>query len=74
MNSTQYERICWARTLGVTDYGGRRPQGGGIQPRDGFPVLEPEFLPMPPLSDPCPVLAILAKRRWVWPSPGKIGP
>ena len=53
MNSRQFERNYWARALGVTDYGRRRPRVGDIQPRDGFPIREPEFLPMPPLSDPC---------------------
>ena len=45
MNSRQFERNYWARSLGVTDYGRRRPRVGDIQPRDGFPIREPEFRP-----------------------------
>ena len=53
MNTKKFERNYWARVLEVGDYGGRRPRVGDIQPRDGFPVPEPTYLPMPPLSDPC---------------------
>ena len=53
MNSRHFERNYWARRSRIPDYGGRRPRDGDIRPGDGFPVPEPEFLPMPPLSHPC---------------------